>query len=451
MEQFIDYYNILGVSPKATQQEIHKAYRRIANACHPDKTANMKEEEKKKRLEYFKKANDAYSLLKDEEKRAEYNKLYIVYIEKIREERRKRQEARIEEMKRQEARQEKLRQQQERLVRERIFRKEQEKFIREEALKKEQERLEREEKLRQAREKLAREEALRKEQEKKSEEATRKEEETKQVKEDFIKYQQEEPKVSINKTAKKKSSRNIGKRIKKSFINAYKEEKIKEGIEELRFQIYKDIMKTEFENVTFVDKGFVIFTEELKRQQYKLNPKHSKNIYNYTMANRKIFATLLLVGITAGMVASYSSEKEVKAEQIPTVLDTMNNDDSVVVNRMYTVTSGDSLSELAEEASCTTEEIKEMNNLKDSTIYLNESLEIPYHISEEDLATYTTTSAYTGEDLTTYAANYQTDVESLINLNKDTIKETDQGYVVTADTLQTPNFTSNNDVFVKTR
>ena len=44
MEQFIDYYNILGVSPKATQQEIHKAYRRIANACHPDKTANMKEE-----------------------------------------------------------------------------------------------------------------------------------------------------------------------------------------------------------------------------------------------------------------------------------------------------------------------------------------------------------------------------------------------------------------------
>lgn len=441
MEQFIDYYNILGVSPKATQQEIHKAYRRIANACHPDKTANMKEEEKKKRLEYFKKANDAYSLLKDEEKRAEYNKLYIVYIEKIREERRKRQEAR----------QEKLRQQQERLVRERIFRKEQEKFIREEALKKEQERLEREEKLRQAREKLAREEALRKEQEKKSEEATRKEEETKQVKEDFIKYQQEEPKVSINKTAKKKSSRNMGKRIKKSFINAYKEEKIKEGIEELRFQIYKDIMKTEFENVTFVDKGFVIFTEELKRQQYKLNPKHSKNIYNYTMANRKIFATLLLVGITAGMVASYSSEKEVKAEQTPTVLDTMNNDDSVVVNRMYTVTSGDSLSELAEEASCTTEEIKEMNNLKDSTIYLNENLEIPYHISEEELATYTTTSAYTGEDLTTYAANYQTDVESLINLNKDTIKETDQGYVVTADTLQTPNFTSNNDVFVKTR
>lgn len=441
MEQFIDYYNILGVSPKATQQEIHKAYRRIANACHPDKTANMKEEEKKKRLEYFKKANDAYSLLKDEEKRAEYNKLYIVYIEKIREERRKRQEAR----------QEKLRQQQERLVRERIFRKEQEKFIREEALKKEQERLEREEKLRQAREKLAKEKALREEQEKKSEEATRKEEETKQVKEDFIKYQQEEPKVSINKTAKKKSSRNMGKRIKKSFINAYKEEKIKEGIEELRFQIYKDIMKTEFENVTFVDKGFVIFTEELKRQQYKLNPKHSKNIYNYTMANRKIFAILLLVGITAGMVASYSSEKEVKAEQTPTVLDTMNNDDSVVVNRMYTVTSGDSLSELAEEASCTTEEIKEMNNLKDSTIYLNESLEIPYHISEEDLATYTTTSAYTGEDLTTYAANYQTDVESLINLNKDTIKETDQGYVVTADTLQTPNFTSNNDVFVKTR
>lgn len=451
MEQFIDYYNILGVSPKATQQEIHKAYRRIANACHPDKTANMKEEEKKKRLEYFKKANDAYSLLKDEEKRAEYNKAYIVYIEKIREERRKRQEARIEEMKRQEARQEKLRQQQERLVRERIFRKEQEKFIREEALKKEQERLEREEKLRQAREKLAREEALRKEQEKKSEEATRKEEETKQVKEDFIKYQQEEPKVSINKTAKKKSSRNMGKRIKKSFINAYKEEKIKEGIEELRFQIYKDIMKTEFENVTFVDKGFVIFTEELKRQQYKLNPKHSKNIYNYTMANRKIFATLLLVSITAGMVASYSSETTVKAEQKPTVLDTMNNDDSVVVNRMYTVTSGDSLSELAEEASCTTEEIKEMNNLKDSTIYLNENLEIPYHISEEELATYTTTSAYTGEDLTTYAANYQTDVESLINLNKDTIKETDQGYVVTADTLQTPNFTSNNDVFVKTR
>lgn len=63
-----NYYDILGVSKTATQDEIKKAYRKIAVKYHPDKNPGNKEAEEK-----FKDAAEAYSVLSDEKKRAEYD------------------------------------------------------------------------------------------------------------------------------------------------------------------------------------------------------------------------------------------------------------------------------------------------------------------------------------------------------------------------------------------
>lgn len=63
-----NYYDILGVSKTATQDEIKKAYRKIAIKYHPDKNQGNKEAEEK-----FKEASEAYSVLGDEEKRKEYD------------------------------------------------------------------------------------------------------------------------------------------------------------------------------------------------------------------------------------------------------------------------------------------------------------------------------------------------------------------------------------------
>ncbi len=65
-----DYYKILGVSKNASQDEIKKAYRKLAVKYHPDKTqGDIKSEDR------FKEIGEAYEVLKDPEKRKKYDQL----------------------------------------------------------------------------------------------------------------------------------------------------------------------------------------------------------------------------------------------------------------------------------------------------------------------------------------------------------------------------------------
>ncbi len=63
-----DYYEVLGVSKKATKDEIKKAYRRHALKYHPDKNPGDKEAEEK-----FKEAAEAYEVLSNDDKRSRYD------------------------------------------------------------------------------------------------------------------------------------------------------------------------------------------------------------------------------------------------------------------------------------------------------------------------------------------------------------------------------------------
>ncbi|HEY4108257.1 J domain-containing protein [Puia sp.] len=65
---FIDYYKILGVNKSATQDEIRKAYRKLARKHHPDLNPNDKEANKK-----FQQVNEANEVLSDPEKRKKYD------------------------------------------------------------------------------------------------------------------------------------------------------------------------------------------------------------------------------------------------------------------------------------------------------------------------------------------------------------------------------------------
>src|SRR6478609_2079124 len=66
--EYIDYYKVLGLDKNATQEDIKKAYRKLARKHHPDLNPNDKEAQRK-----FQQLNEANEVLSDPEKRRKYD------------------------------------------------------------------------------------------------------------------------------------------------------------------------------------------------------------------------------------------------------------------------------------------------------------------------------------------------------------------------------------------
>ena len=71
--EFKDYYSILGVSKDASQDEIQKAYRKLARKYHPDVNKDPEAEDK------FKEIGEAYEVLGDPEKRKKYDRFGVAW------------------------------------------------------------------------------------------------------------------------------------------------------------------------------------------------------------------------------------------------------------------------------------------------------------------------------------------------------------------------------------
>jgi DnaJ family protein C protein 30 len=72
VEKRKNYYDVLGLTPKATQKEVKEAYYKLSKMLHPDMTANDKDSAEKS--EKFRQVSDAYEVLGNYKSRRMYDK-----------------------------------------------------------------------------------------------------------------------------------------------------------------------------------------------------------------------------------------------------------------------------------------------------------------------------------------------------------------------------------------
>lgn len=208
--------------------------------------------------------------------------------------------------------------------------------------------------------------------------------------------------------------------------------------------------------------GLLHVSAELVYQLEKFRYITEDNVPKFIIRNRKSLCGIIVAGvlITSAVTKSNDPVTKPSVEKPTTPVtdpvisedDTVENiSDKIVLNRVHVIEFGETLSEYSEDSNTTVEEIKRINNIKDENIIESgKKIVIPYIISKDDLKYYVSSTEYDSNiPLETYAALYETDVETLLQLNKEAIDKVilstgEIAYMPISNTLQVPSFISKN-------
>ena len=206
--------------------------------------------------------------------------------------------------------------------------------------------------------------------------------------------------------------------------------------------------------------GILHVSAELVYQLEKFRYITEDNVPKFIIRNRKSLCGIIAAGVLITSVVTKSNDPVTKpsVEQPTTPVtdpvisedDTVENiSDKIVLNRVHVIEFGETLSEYSEDSNTTVEEIKRINNIKDEDIIESgKKIVIPYIISKDDLKYYVSSKEYDSNiPLETFAALYETDVETLLQLNKEaidkiTLSTGETVYAPISNTLQVPTFIS---------
>lgn len=209
--------------------------------------------------------------------------------------------------------------------------------------------------------------------------------------------------------------------------------------------------------------GLLHVSAELVYQLEKFRYITEDNIPKFIIRNRKSLCGIVVAGVLITSAVGKANDKiEPPVEPTPsTVTDSISNDDTqsptttipdeVVLNRVHIIEDGDTLTKYSNESNTSIEQIMSVNGLENSDkIMSGDRIIIPYTVSNEDLKYYVSSKEYSREiPLETFAALYETDVETLLQLNKEAIDKVvlstgQTAYMPISNTLQVPSFISKN-------
>ena len=421
---FIDIYKLLGVKRNASTTDIDKAFLNLAYSYNPELTVNATKSPKAQDMikNIYGILEASYNVVNTAEKRVEYDEKTREYLLKRVKENQEKAKARAQ--------------------------KEEQEKAKARAQKEEQEK-------------------ARQEEQKRRENQSKKEKEQTTPKTESSNFEQK------NHTTKSENKSQEPKKISQSFKDAWQEIRSEEKtypFTERHKNINKNIHSKYYPyRATFLQymvyglkNGLLHVSAELVYQLEKFRYITEDNVPKFIIRNRKSLCGIIVAGVLITSVVTKSNDPVTKpsVEQPTTPVtdpvisedDTVENiSDKIVLNRVHVIEFGETLSEYSEDSNTTVEEIKRINNIKDEDIIESgKKIVIPYIISKDDLKYYVSSKEYDSNiPLETYAALYETDVETLLQLNKEaidkiTLSTGETVYAPISNTLQVPSFISKN-------
>ena len=411
---FIDIYKLLGVKRNASTTDIDKAFLNLAYSYNPELTVNATKSPKAQDMikNIYGILEASYNVVNTAEKRVEYDEKTREYLLKRVKEHQEKAKARAQKEEQEKARQE---------------------------------------------------------EQKRRENQSKKEKEQTPPKTESSNFEQK------NHTTKSENKSQEPKKMSQSFKDAWQEIRSEEKtypFTERHKNINKNIHRKYYPYratlpqyiVYGLKNGLLHVSAELVYQLEKFRYITEDNIPKFIIRNRKSLCGIIVAGVLITSAVTKDNDSVITPpEEQPTtpVTDTSTSEpdtqveqitsDKIVLNRVHVIEFGETLSEYSEDSNTTIEEIKRINNIKDEDIIESgKKIVIPYIISKDDLKYYVSSTEYDSNiPLETYAALYETDVETLLQLNKEAIDKVvlstgETAYMPISNTLQVPSFISKN-------
>ncbi|MBQ9019261.1 MAG: LysM peptidoglycan-binding domain-containing protein [Bacilli bacterium] len=247
-------------------------------------------------------------------------------------------------------------------------------------------------------------------------------------------------KENQEKIKKELENKHFKGRVKNALIEVKKEEKENcfskrhEKLEKAAIDYYK-----EDEMFLSLKIGKVHVLGEALYQLDKLRIRKNDNIEKYTIRNR-VLAVAIVISLILASANEIDKKRALAKEEQATIEEQLDN--SINLTRYYTVQIGDTLSEISSETGININRIKNDNHITNpNMIYMNQKLQLNYSIDPENLEYYTKSVDVDGQSIYSIANVYQTDVNTLININGDAIDVKEDGtYQIISDKILVPEF-----------